>query len=241
MQLPRVIIAAVFFVIGVLIAIPPLIDWTSESKAAGTTSPSPSASGSAPASPGASPSGGKTPTARPSTSHTPGRPASPSPGTSSPKPPTTAPVQPLTITIGQVRCPARKVDVTVRNSGSRSENYAIERDDDSAATPGTIAAGASRTTTLTLREDRRTRLQVTWKNEPVMAKTLTANCKHRSTAAPAPTRKPTKLPHTGPDNALLWARAATGGAAMITGLIIIWYGGIWPRRREQVFGRKGGE
>ncbi|MBW8483854.1 hypothetical protein [Actinomadura parmotrematis] len=241
MQLPRVVIAAVFFVIGVLIAVPPLIDWTTKSKAesplAQRTSPTPADSGSGASPTPHSPTPRRTVTASGSASAT----TSP---TRTTKPPTTRPpVQPLSVTIASATCPGRTVEVTVRNAGSQSESYGITRDDNSPTIPGLLLPRASHTTRLTLREDRRTRIQVTWKNEPVYARSLTANCAkasavptHKKSRKPSPT--PTALPHTGPDNAVLWARGATGAAAMVTGLIIFWYGGIWPRRRDQVFARK---
>ncbi|MFB4313118.1 hypothetical protein [Actinomadura sp. 21ATH] len=214
MQLPRVVIAAVFFVIGALIAVPALANAMSSPdetpNEARTT-----ASGSPTASPSKSPS------------------KSPSPSGS----PSATPALPLRVTIGAVECPSRQVRITIRNTGPQNADYAIERNDGSEAVPGRIGAGASRTSTVQLREDRRTRIQVTYRNQPVETKTVTANCR-RAEAAPAPTDSPEdELPRTGPDSAL-WARAATGGAAMITGLIILWYGGIWPRRREQVFAKR---
>jgi hypothetical protein len=59
----------------------------------------------------------------------------------------------------------------------------------------------------------------------------TANCTHSAAPAPPPRQN---LPHTGPNSAAVVAKVATGVAAMITGLVIFWYGGIWPRRRDQV-------
>nr|BFE33743.1 hypothetical protein GCM10010200_059940 [Actinomadura rugatobispora] len=140
------------------------------------------------------------------------------------------------MTIGSVRCSDRSAEVTVRNTGTRTEDYAIEKNDNTEARPGRIAPGATRTSSIALREDRRTRVQVTWRNEPVQSRTLTANCRG---ATPAPNDSPDdELPRTGSDSAVLWARAVTGGAAMITGVIIFWYGGIWPRRREHMFAGK---
>ncbi|MBX6766681.1 MAG: hypothetical protein IRY90_05955 [Actinomadura rubrobrunea] len=231
MQLPRVLIAAVFFVIGLLIALPWLSDVTgitrSSAPVGSTSSPAPGDSGS----PSPSPSG--TRTGRGEASPSPSRSASPSPSRAA------APAHaPLVVTFGAVDCPARTVDVTVRNTGKGTEDYAIERNDGSAAVAGRLAPGASRTTVLTLREDRRTRVEVTWRNRPVRKRTITADCR-RAAPEPSPTDK---LPHTGSDSAVLWARAATGTAAMLTGAIIFWYGGIWPRRREQIFAKKtGGE
>ncbi|MDL4775681.1 MULTISPECIES: hypothetical protein [Thermomonosporaceae] len=217
MQLPRVVIAAVFFIIGALIAVPALMKATSsQSRASGapastSASPSPSGSGSS---------------------------ASPSPTADKSKTPPAKPVKLLSATIAAVDCPARTVSVSVHNTGSRTEDYGIHRDDGSADVAGRISPGATRTTTIKLREDRRTQVGVTWKNEKITTKTRTADCK-KAGAAPEKT-PPTRLPHTGADSSVLWARGATGAAAMVTGLIIFWYGGIWPRRREQVFGKKNG-
>ncbi|MFC9969801.1 hypothetical protein ACFVH6_02735 [Spirillospora sp. NPDC127200] len=243
MQLPRVVIAAVFFVIGALIAIPALMETTGESRASGA----PTATTSAPTPTGTGTGGGPTPTptrttAPPSPTHSASPTATTKPPTPSPTRTTTGPpqpVQPLSVTVGNVRCPGRTVEVTVRNAGSQAEDFAIVRDDGSASVPSRVAAGASRSTTVTLREDRRTQIQVTWKNEPLRTQYRTANCKK---AAPGPSRTPREeLPHTGADDGVLWARTATGAAAMVTGLIIFWYGGIWPRRRDKALtaGKRG--
>ncbi|MFD0688391.1 hypothetical protein [Actinomadura fibrosa] len=127
------------------------------------------------------------------------------------------------------------MSVTLRNTGTKNLDYAIEKNDDTASAPGQIGARTTKTVVVKLREDRRTVVQVTQANKQVETRTLTANCK-RSGAAP-PSTPPSKLPHTGPDTGL-WAKAATGVAAMLTGVIIFWYGGIWPRRREQIFAKK---
>jgi len=212
MQLPRVIIAAVFFVIGLLIAVPALLRTMSgSSNAAESPSPTGSPSGAAPSATATSPGG----TASPSPAPT-GRPT---------------PAQPLRVTIGRVDCPSRTVVVTVRNRGDAVQDYTVETDDGAAPKGDRIDAGQSRTTRLTLREDRRTRITVTWRNEPVEQATRTANCRRTASSSP----EPEELPHTGPGDGVLWARAATGVAAMITGAIIVWYGGIWPRRRERIF------
>ncbi|MFI0479309.1 hypothetical protein [Actinomadura sp. 9N215] len=203
MQLPRVVIAAVFFVIGALIAIPALINAFTddgEPRASATTSPSPSAS------------------------------SSPSPGGSKG-------AQAVTATIGSVSCPASTVNVTVRNTGTKTEDFGIEKNDDTAAIPGQIRPDSTRTVAVRLREDRRTLITVNWANKRLETKTVRANCE-KAGAAPAPTKKPPeKLPHTGPDD-LVWARAATGVGIILTGAIIFWYGGVWPRRRDQVFAKK---
>ncbi|TDD77658.1 hypothetical protein E1293_26040 [Actinomadura darangshiensis] len=199
MQLPRVVIAAVFIVIGALIAIPALFNGDgSAAPAASSTSASPSPSGTSP---------------------------SPTPTT-----------QPVTASIGSVACPARTANVRLRNTGTRKEDFSIEKNDDSAAAPGTIGPGQTRTVAVKLREDRSTRVTVRWANKRIESGTLKANCKKAGGAAPSET-PPSSLPHTGPDD-VLWARAATGGAVILTGAIIFWWGGIWPRRRERMFADK---
>ncbi|SNS93776.1 hypothetical protein SAMN05443665_1012163 [Actinomadura meyerae] len=203
MQLPRVIIAAVFAVLGALITIQAVFKSDgSASPAASSASASPSASGSA----------------SPSTSGT-----------------AKAPARPVTADIGAVSCPERTVHVKVRNTGTRTEDFSVERDDGGAAVPGQIQPGGTRTISVKLREDRRTDLTVTWANKRIETKAVRANCK-KAGAAPTET-PPSNLPHTGPDT-VLWARAATGVGVMLTGVIIFWYGGIWPRRRERIFADK---
>lgn len=228
MQLPRVVIAAVFFVIGALIAIPALVKTLSSESRASTpasSSASPSASSPSPTKSGASPS----PTRSKAT-----RSPTPSPSRTSPTP--KPPLQPLSATIGSVTCPSREVNITIANTGTQREDYGIEKDDDTASVPGQIGPHTSKAVTVRLREDRSTRVQVNWANKEIETRTLKANCK-KAGAAP-PSTPPSKLPHTGPDNGVLWARATTGVAAMVTGAIILWYGGIWPRRRERIFAKK---
>jgi hypothetical protein len=131
------------------------------------------------------------------------------------------------------------VQVTVRNTGDRTEDFGIEKNDDTAAIPGEIPANSTRTVAVKLREDRTTRVTVNWANKRIGSATVKADCE-KAGAAPAPTKTPPEeLPSTGPDT-VLWARGATGVAIILTGAIIFWYGGIWPRRREQVFPKKGG-
>ncbi|MFE9106090.1 hypothetical protein [Actinomadura geliboluensis] len=207
MQLPRVIIAAVFAVLGALITIQAVFKSDgSASPAASSASASPSPSASSSASP------------KPSTSGT-----------------AKAPARPVTADIGAVSCPARTVHVKVRNSGTRTEDFSVERDDGGAAVPGQIPPGNTRTISVKLREDRRTDLTVTWANKRIETRAVRANC---TKAGGAPTETPpSNLPHTGPDT-VLWARAATGVGIILTGAIIFWYGGIWPRRRERIFAGK---
>ncbi|MGP4022170.1 hypothetical protein [Actinomadura sp. 3N407] len=210
MQLPRVVIGAVFFVIAALLAIPMLIDWGSPESRAST-------SATTPGSP--SPSGTAT---------------SPSPGPSetSPSPTASAPAQPVTASIGSVSCPAGTVKVTIRNTGKRNEDFGVEKNDGTAAIPGQIRANSTRSVAVGLREDRRTRITVNWANKRIESKTVKADCE-KAGAAPTKT-PPEELPSTGPD-AVLWARGATGVAVILTGAIIFWYGGIWPRRRDRIF------
>ncbi|MEV0661104.1 hypothetical protein ACIBI3_09910 [Actinomadura luteofluorescens] len=219
MQLPRVVIAAVFIVIGALIAIPALLGSdgsASPTSATESTSASPSPSGGSP-----SASGSGKPTRTPT--HTPSR--------------TPAPARPVTATIGSVSCPDRTVNVSVRNTGTQTEDFSVEKNDDTAAVPGKIGPGTTRTVAVKLREDRGTRITVRWANRQIESTAIKANCKKAGGAAPRET-PPGKLPHTGPDT-VLWARAVTGVAVILTGAIIFWWGGTWPRRREHMFaGRK---
>ncbi|GAA1777726.1 hypothetical protein GCM10009735_04680 [Actinomadura chokoriensis] len=130
-------------------------------------------------------------------------------------------------------CPERTVNVKIRNTGTQTEDFSVERDDGGAAEPGQIRPGTTRTVSVKLREDRRTDLAVTWANKRIETKAVKANCKKAGAGAPTET-PPGNLPHTGPDT-VLWARAATGVGIILTGAIIFWYGGIWPRRREKMF------
>lgn len=229
MQFPRVIIAAVFFVIGALIAIPAFTRSGSSSQVEGraaqsTTTPtgSPTTSGRSTPTTRSPSSPAQSPTRRPAPAPTPTR--------------STAPARPFQISIGAVRCPGRTVAVTIKNVGGQTEDYTIEQNG-SARIADRLGAGASRTASLTLREDRATTVAVAWKNQAIRSLERRANCTR--TSAP-PANAGDELPRTGPDNAATWARAATGIAAMITGIIIFWYGGIWPRRREQIFPDKNG-
>jgi hypothetical protein len=260
MQWSRFIIAAVFFVLGAGIAIPALLrsnDTPSQASSAPTTSaPATSAprtpSGTlSPARNGAptpaTPTATATATApRRTPSSTPTRPG-PTPTRTTPRPTATAtasatpsrtgtttpaPAAPLTTSVGLVRCPARSVTVNVKNVTRLAVDYSIEQD----GTPTVadrIGPGTTRTSRLTLKEDDSTTIAVVWTNKTLRSVKRTANCTHREPApAPAPPRR--NLPHTGPNSAAVVAKVATGAAAMITGLVIFWYGGIWPRRRDQV-------
>jgi hypothetical protein len=212
MPLSRVAIAAVFFIVGVLLVFPMFTDATSSSRAADST-PSPGASVSATVSPT------PTRTSRPK--------ASPTRRSSGEPMPTTGSSSPLTVEIGKVRCPGRTVRVSVVNSSAQAEDYAILTDG-SISVADRIPAGATRTSTVNVKEDRTTTVAVTWRNLPVDSADRHANCVHRTSDQ--------TLPHTGPDSGTLVARIATGVAAMLTGIIVFWYGRQWPRRRDKMFG-----
>ena len=216
MQLSRAAIAAVFFVIGALLVIPMLMNSSSSSRAASSTaSPHVSASVSASASPSKSSKASASPSHRPSASRT-----------TKPPAPSVTPLVPLKVKIGAVRCPGRTVLVSVANEGRQTEDYAITTDG-SISVADRIPAGATRRSTLNVKEDRATTIAVTWHNVPVQSLDRTANCVHKG---PGQT-----LPHTGPDSGLIFARIATGLAAMLTGIVIFWYGRQWPRRRDKMF------
>jgi hypothetical protein len=223
MQLSRVAIAAVFLVVGALIVIPMLINNSSPSQLASAT-PSPHVS----VPPSATPSPSHSRTAKPT--RTPTHRPSPSRSTKAPvtpPPPSVPPLQPLKIAIGAVRCPGRSVAVSVANHGKATEDYAITTDG-SISVADRIPAGATRKSTLTIKEDHATTIAVTLHNVPVKSLDRTAHC-----ARDIPGHA---LPHTGPDSGMIIARVATGVAAMLTGLIIFWYGRLWPGRREKMFG-----
>jgi hypothetical protein len=142
------------------------------------------------------------------------------------------PAEPLKVAIGAVRCPGRSVLVSVTNRGKSTEDYSITTDG-SISVADRIPAGATRKSTLTIKEDHATTISVTWHNVPVKTLDRTAHCA-RNVPGHA-------LPHTGPDSGMIIARIATGVAAMLTGLIIFWYGRLWPGRREKMFGDDSGK
>ncbi|MCW2860354.1 MAG: hypothetical protein JWP48_2062 [Actinoallomurus sp.] len=224
MQISRVAIAAVFFVVGALIVIPMLMSDSSPTQLTSAT-PSPHVS----ASPSGSPSASRTSTAEPSA--TPTHRPSPTRSTKTPVVPPqsvtpTAPATPLKVSIGAVRCPGRSVLVSVANTGDGTEDYAITTDG-SISVADRIPPGVTRKSTLTIKEDHATTIAVTWHNVPVKSLDRTAHC-----VRDAPGHA---LPHTGPDSGMIIARIATGVAAMLTGLIIFWYGRQWPGRRDKMF------
>jgi hypothetical protein len=225
MQVSRVAIAAVFFVVGALIVIPMLMSDSSPTQLTSAT-PSPHVSTSPSGSPSASPTRTArpttTPTHRPSPSRSTKTPVVPPPPSATP----TTPAAPLKVTIGAVRCPGRSVLVSVANRGDGTEDYAITTDG-SISVADRIPPGATRKSTLTIKEDHATTIAVTWHNVPVKTLDRTAHCVREAPGH--------ALPHTGPDSGMIIARIATGVAAMLTGLIIFWYGRLWPGRRDKMF------
>lgn len=232
MPLPRVIIAAVFFVIGALIAIPALTRSNSSHpsvSAASSTSASPSVSVGG-SSPSARPNSGNGSTPKASATTGTHRPTTPSP-TVTLSPPATVPLSAAFSTVG---CPTREVRVTVTNNGTQTEDYTVIQDG-SVVLADRVAPKSSRTNPITLQEGVTSKLSVVWNTRAVRSVSRTATC--TTTSPPASGN----LPHTGPDSASLYAKIATGIAAMITGVIIFWWGGIWPGRRESMFGDAGRE
>lgn len=255
MQPVRVIIAAIFFVIGALIVIPAFTGGNGTSDAASTTEPTATEPPPSSASPPPSPASGSP---EPSKSAPPAetRPASPSPSspppstTPSPSPsrstpapsappavPTTpAPAAPLTVSFGKIDCPSDKVTVKVTNDTDTAQGYAITRNG-SIVLADRLGPNASRTSSVTLAEDRRVVVRVTWDGRVQASRAYRLNCLKAGAAEDRDETAAERLPHTGADDTVLVARIATGVASMITGAIVLWWGGLWPRRRENVFGR----
>jgi hypothetical protein len=245
MQASRIVIAAVFFVIGALIAIPALTRGDTSSRASSSpatsasTTPTgtPSRSGAAAGQPSATPT--RTARPRPTPTKTASTPV-PTP-TRTTRTPTATPTQtptasasavPLTVSIGRVQCPSRSVTVKVVNAGAQAADYTI-RQDGTPTVADRVERGQSRTTKITLKENQSTKVAVVWNDRTIESTTRKANC---TTPTPRETETPpgANLPRTGPASSATYAKVATGVAAMITGVIVFWYGGIWPRRREQI-------
>lgn len=232
MQISRAAIAVAFLVVGALIVIPMLVGNSSPTQLT-SSSPSPhvsvsaSPSGSASHTTSAKPS--HAPTHRPSPTRTRSKAPVPAP---TPSIPSVTPNAPLKVSIGPVRCPGRSVLVVVTNGGKGTEDYAITTDG-SISVADRIPAGATRRSTLTVKEDHATTISVTWHNLPVKTLDRTAHCARQNPGH--------ALPHTGPDSGMIVARVATGVAAMLTGLIIFWYGRLWPGRRDKMFGDDSGK
>jgi hypothetical protein len=91
---------------------------------------------------------------------------------------TTSSNMPLVVTIGRVECPRRTVVIIVRNVARQARDYTIELDDDSPPVADRVGPGAIRSTTATLREDRRTSVTAVLEgNRPVRTVVRTANCR----------------------------------------------------------------
>jgi hypothetical protein len=253
MQPARVILAAIFFVIAALIMIPAFRSSSNSSDASQTPSATPTTtatSGSAKPTPTAtkSPSATKSASPTPTKSTTPTKAPAPVP-TKTATPTATAtttvtPTQaakPLAVVFGKVACPSRRVTVKVSNDGETTQGYSINRDGSDVITDQ-LGPHTSRTSELTLKEDKRTTIKVTQDRKAKATRVITANCtKNKATTAPTndanPSERP-QLPKTGSDGAVLLARIATAGASLLTGVIILWWGGLWPRRKEAMFGKR---
>ncbi|WP_106397769.1 hypothetical protein [Actinocorallia populi] len=126
----------------------------------------------------------------------------------------------------------------VTNDTGTGQGYAITRNG-SIVLADQLGPNASRTSSVALSEDRRVVVRVTQDGRPVDGRTYRLDCR-KAAAGDGPAEPGTdadRLPHTGADDTVMIARIATGAASMITGAIILWWGGLWPRRRENVFGR----
>ncbi|MEO3786436.1 hypothetical protein ABGB12_24185 [Actinocorallia sp. B10E7] len=128
----------------------------------------------------------------------------------------------------------------VTNDTGASQGYAITRNG-SIVLADRLGPNASRSSSVKLAEDEKVVVRVTRDGRPQATRTYRLNCLK---AGAGDTEKPgerpgadERLPHTGADEAVMAARIATGVASMITGVIILWWGGLWPRRRENMFGR----
>ncbi|GAA3232858.1 hypothetical protein [Actinocorallia longicatena] len=259
MQPVRVIIAAIFFVIGALIVIPAFtsggkntsnadpVPTTMTPTVTPTVTPTtakptgkPTATKTASPTPSKTPSKTPTPTPRPTTSR-PVPPVTPSATPSRSTPVPSAPsLVPLKVAFGKVDCPARLVTIKVVNEDpATTQGYSIVRDG-SIVLADQLGPKASRSSELTLKEDKATSIRITQDGKAKATHTYKANCKaapSKSAAEEEPARKrPTTLPKTGNDDTVMFARIATGAASMLTGAIVLWWGGLWPRRKDKMLG-----
>jgi hypothetical protein len=248
---PRLIIAAAFFVLGALIAIPALSraatqeQPTRSTPAGGRAAATPTPTGQTAASEAKQPRPSRTPTPTPSRTATarqspPDRPSrtptarqSPPDRRATPTPsPTPTPAVPITARAGKVGCPGGKVAITVTNKGQQTEDYAVTLDE-ATVLADRVPPRGQRKTEVEVRENESAKIEVLWGGEAVLSVNRKTDCvrkKERKDPDGAGT-----LPRTGPDDSGLFAKAATGVAAMVTGVIIFWYGSIWPRRRTRIF------
>jgi hypothetical protein len=146
---------------------------------------------------------------------------------------------PLAVVFGKAACPSRRVTVKVSNDGETTQGYSINRDGSDVITDQ-LGPHTSRTSELTLKEDKKTTIKVTQDRKAKATRTVTANCT-KATAVPSHQASDTparRLPRTGADGTVLLARIATAGASLLTGVIILWWGGLWPKRKEAMFGKR---
>jgi hypothetical protein len=146
--------------------------------------------------------------------------------------------KPLVVVFGKVACPSRRVSIKVSNDGETTQGYSINREGSDEITDQ-LGPHTSRTSYLTLVEDKKTTIKVKQDNKAKATRTITANCKKVTTPTnqAEPSKRP-QLPKTGADGAVLLARIATAGASLLTGVIILWWGGLWPKRKEAMFGKR---
>jgi hypothetical protein len=141
------------------------------------------------------------------------------------------------VVFGKVACPSRRVTVKVSNDGETTQGYSINRDGSDVITDQ-LGPHTSRTSELTLKEDKKTTIKVTQDRKTKATRTVTANCKKAPAVPTKEPSEPTRLPRTGADGTVLLARIATAGASLLTGVIILWWGGLWPKRKEAMFGKR---
>ncbi|WP_148086220.1 hypothetical protein [Actinocorallia herbida] len=130
-------------------------------------------------------------------------------------------------------CPAKDITVRVTNEGAESQGYSITKNG-GLVLADRLGAAASRTSEVRLTEDKNVVVRVTQDGKTIKSRTYKLNCAKGGGAKPS--EKPERLPETGADSSTLVARVATGAASIITGAIILWWGGLWPRRKEGMFG-----
>lgn len=235
---PRLIIAAAFFIIGALIAVPAFSRAATRDEPAtptgarATAAPGPATLESGAKQPAPSTTATHTPTRTPT--RTPSRTPTPKPTPTNTKPtpsPTPTPAVPITAHAGKVRCPGGKIAITVANKGQQTEDYAVTLDD-ATVLADRVPPRGERKTEVEIKENDSAKIEVVWGGEAVLSVKRKTDCvqkKKRDDDADGANT----LPRTGPEDSALFAKAATGVGAMVTGMIIFWYGSIWPRRRSR--------
>jgi hypothetical protein len=231
MQLVRGVIAAIFVVIGLIIIVPAVF----------TSSPSPLASPTPSASPSATVPPSRTPSHTPSHSPTATAVHSASP-TTTPTPsssPTTPLPNPLTATVSAVQCPGRTVVIRVIDHGFQTYDYAVLVNG-TISIADRIGPGATRTDSIVVSQGRTTKIVVVSNAVTLQTVTRHAECVLAAPTPPRPrrshARQPGTLPFTGTNGAQLFAKIATGLAALLTGAIIFWYSRLWPGRKDRMLG-----